>query len=185
MCVFSFHRIVFYLLKKVHNLPHNNSIIDVIQCIVYCAWVKLLNVLLCWRWVVSDIESCCLSIETESWIKRNLLNFIELLPVFTAPDKFSYFYCRAQAQILEKAKDGKFKGHNKMETYIDIFISLCNGQCYTWHLHYRHINVDSLLHWTSYFILSDSSSQSMLSFAKILELETKYRCNIGMLSQRA
>ena len=38
--------------------------------------------------------------------------------------------------------------------YINISIcSISNGTCYTWHLHYRRINGDILLHWASYFIL--------------------------------
>ena len=38
--------------------------------------------------------------------------------------------------------------------YLNISIcSISNGTCYTWHLHYRRINGDILLHWASYFIL--------------------------------
>ena len=38
-----------------------------------------------------------------------------------------------------------------------------NGLCYTWHLHYRHINVDILVHWASYFISGFSNKHRPIS----------------------
>ena len=58
--------------------------------------------------------------------------------------------------------------HDNLESGVDAvgkknLLFFDNGQCYTWHLHYRHINVDILVHWASYFISGFSNKHRPIS----------------------